>query len=1093
MRSSSSSSASSFSAKRRKPNPKTSFQRSSFTDFGSYMAEKNRKLRSQFEEEASSSSILNCEASSSGKGKGIFHGVSIFVDGHTVPSSQELRVYMLRHGGRLENYFSRSRVSHIICSNLPDSKMRNFSRGLPVLRPAWVVDSVAANKLLNWSPYQIVEQSSEIYKQTKLSAFLRCKNISSIKDAEVSSDPNDEVDPEYLEKSEGTPLPLESKVFDQPIQVNDEFGLEKGAQFTTLLGEGTEVEASNATSTQLSIHLSSRIDDVSVDAVSSEEPTNPKCLQASDVHHSTLTDPDFVENYFKHSRLHFIGTWRNRYRRRFCNTLERNCSKDNASSISTNKSYIIHIDMDCFFVSVILRKYPELIDKPVAVCHSNNSKGTAEISSANYPARGYGIRAGMFVRDAKNCCPNLFVFPYDFIAYEEVADQFHSILHKHCNNVQALSCDEAFLDITECDYDDPENFASMIRKEIVETTQCTASAGIAGNLLIARLATKIAKPNGQCFIPPEKVEHFLDDLPITTLPGVGHALGDKLEIRKIRTCRQLRLVPKEALHKDFGVKVGDMLWKYCRGIDDRKVEVLKETKSIGAEVNWGVRFRNTMDCEHFLDNLSKEVASRLRECGVVARTVNLKVKKRRKGAKEPAKFMGCGDCENLSRSMTLPVATDDATLIRRIAKQIFSSYHLDAKEVRGVGLQMSRLETLDVNKQGHKHNVIESWLMIPAKVGEVTFRPESRRVVAESLCSSEEKLPGMQRHGPLHENSQLYFDRAAAGTETLYINLVDSRSSENAVSKLPPVSHLDMSVIKDLPAEIISEMNVAYNGKLYDLMKKHDEDQKNNGILLITPPKVIGGKKLEPDATNTSGRSSCELIKPKKAEAFEMMLHQVEKPEVSCSNLNILQMKSTTCTDPLDWASGHSSKAVLLAQNISDDTNLDKSVSRQGVLCHSASVAGDSLWNIPKDIESGVSEKFKNNLWSGSPPKWVEKFEVSNYLILNLIAQLYTKFGAVGLLSPTLQSLISLYPFILGSNGDEPDEPRLYLCELLLQYINHKIDSDIEELYLCCRLLERLTAISNFFSEVYSAFLSRLQVSVSENYGGTLQLTGCGD
>lgn len=111
------------------------------------MVEKNRKLQNQFDAGASSSSH-----SASSSGKPIFHGVSIFVDGFTIPSSQELRGYMMRHGGHFENYFSRHRVTHIICSNLPDSKIKNlrsFSGGLPVVKPTWVLDSVTANKLLS--------------------------------------------------------------------------------------------------------------------------------------------------------------------------------------------------------------------------------------------------------------------------------------------------------------------------------------------------------------------------------------------------------------------------------------------------------------------------------------------------------------------------------------------------------------------------------------------------------------------------------------------------------------------------------------------------------------------------------------------------------------------------------------------------------------------------------------------------------------------------------------------------------------------------------------------------------------------------------
>ncbi|AQK66534.1 DNA repair protein REV1 [Zea mays] len=110
----------------------------------------------------------------------------------------------------------------------------------------------------------------------------------------------------------------------------------------------------------------------------------------------------------------------------------------------------------------------------------------------------------MFVRDAKARCPHLMIVPYNFDAYEEVADQFYGTLHKHCSKVQALSCDEAFLDMTECLHDNPEEVTQRIRSEIFHATKCTASAGIAENMLLARLATRSAKPNGQCFIPSEK-------------------------------------------------------------------------------------------------------------------------------------------------------------------------------------------------------------------------------------------------------------------------------------------------------------------------------------------------------------------------------------------------------------------------------------------------------------------------------------------------------------------------------------------------------------------------------------------------------------
>ncbi|KAG6474677.1 hypothetical protein ZIOFF_068615 [Zingiber officinale] len=148
----------------------------------SYMAVKSQKLREQFDASAVFRGRL-------GSGKGIFFGISIFVDGFTIPSSQDLRACMMTHGGRYENYFSRRSVTHIICSHLPDSKMRNFrafSRGLPVVKPAWVIESVAANKLLSWVPYQLNELENGTHKQQKLSSFFTSKSVSNRRDEKTT-------------------------------------------------------------------------------------------------------------------------------------------------------------------------------------------------------------------------------------------------------------------------------------------------------------------------------------------------------------------------------------------------------------------------------------------------------------------------------------------------------------------------------------------------------------------------------------------------------------------------------------------------------------------------------------------------------------------------------------------------------------------------------------------------------------------------------------------------------------------------------------------------------------------------------------------
>jgi DNA repair protein REV1 len=197
---------------------------------------------------------------------------------------------------------------------------------------------------------------------------------------------------------------------------------------------------------------------------------------------------------------------------------------------------------------------------------------------------------------------------------------------------------------------------------------------------------------------------------------VGYALQEKLNCQNIYNCNQLRRISKEALQRDFGFKTGDMLWHYSRGIDHRQVQTAQELKSIGAEVNWGVRFNNLADVHHFLMNLSREVSMRLQDVSMQGRTFTLKVKKRKKGAGEPAKFMGCGSCDNLSHSVTVPSATDNMDILLRISRQIFASFNLDVREVRGIGLQVSRLQAAESYNQGVGKNSLKSWLASTSKM-----------------------------------------------------------------------------------------------------------------------------------------------------------------------------------------------------------------------------------------------------------------------------------------------------------------------------------------------------------------------------------------
>ncbi|KAA8536245.1 hypothetical protein F0562_028723 [Nyssa sinensis] len=832
--------------------------------------------------------------------------------------------------------------------------------------------------------------------------------------------------------------------------------------------------------------------------------------------HSTLVDPNFVENYFKNSRLHFIGTWRNRYRKRF--SILSNGFKYTSSNLhgSSRRTTVIHVDMDCFFVSVIIRNHPDLRDKPVAVCHSDNPRGTAEISSANYPARDYGVRAGIFVRDAKALCPHLVIFPYDFESYEEVADQFYNILHKHCNKVQAVSCDEAFLDVTDSEVEDPQILASVIRKEIFETTGCTASAGIAGSLLMARLATRTAKPNGQCYIPLEKVDDYLHELPIKALPGIGHVLGEKLKKKRVQTCGQLRMISKESLHKDFGVKTGDMLWNYSRGVDNRLVGVIQESKSIGAEVNWGVRFNDLKDSQHFLANLCKEVSLRLQGCGMQGRTFTLKVKKRRNDAEEPVKYLGCGDCENLSHSMTVPMATDDVDVLRRVAAQLFGFFHIDVKDIRGMGLQVSKLESADTAKQGHERNSIRSWLTSVSARTKGQCKISSPDKEHASRDSEKQSMDG---------NPDQLCTNSIGPSVHMGTNPSTGEAHLNQDSALPPLCDLDLGVLESLPSEIFSEINKMYGGKLVNLITKNEGRSVNfgNSLCMTSHERVEGVINEEKGPFNSHLASVNEI--PIVNELFKLEAEKTLDRDIGAENLLLKSSvkekigQEEQCrvekvqAEPVSGAG--SSKAVV-SISVPDKIDLmpsslsqvDVSVLQQlpeelrvdilEVLpAHRRPeyVSDAALGHLPNPRESsrmgctenqtGMMDSLSSkDLWVGNPPLWVEKFKVSKFRMLNILAEMYYRSGSTGHLSSILQRTISEYRISLDSSNDGWDDAISCLCDLLKQYIRLKIETDIEEIYVCFRLLRRFTTKSKFFLQVFDIIFPHLQASVGENYGG---------
>lgn len=243
---------------------------------------------------------------------------------------------------------------------------------------------------------------------------------------------------------------------------------------------------------------------------------------------------------------------------------------------------IIHVDMDCFFAAVEMRDNPSLRDIPIAIGGSRVQRGV--ISTANYPARKYGVRSAMPTAMALKLCPHLILLPGRFDAYREASNQIREIFSRYTTLIEPLSLDEAYLDVTDslhC-HGSATLMAEEIRQTIFRETHLTASAGVAPVKFLAKIASDLNKPDGQYVIAPADVPAFLRTLPLGKIPGVGKVSAAKLETLGLRTCEDVQNSDLAMLLKRFG-KFGRVLWERSQGIDERQISNDRLRKSVGVE------------------------------------------------------------------------------------------------------------------------------------------------------------------------------------------------------------------------------------------------------------------------------------------------------------------------------------------------------------------------------------------------------------------------------------------------------------------------------------------------------------------------------
>jgi DNA polymerase-4 len=284
---------------------------------------------------------------------------------------------------------------------------------------------------------------------------------------------------------------------------------------------------------------------------------------------------------------------------------------------------IVHIDMDAFYASVEQRDDPQLRGKPVVVAWRGNR---SVVCAASYEARRFGVRSAMSAIRAERLCPGAVFLPPDFPRYRAVSRLVREIFERHTDLIEPLSLDEAYLDVSENKTGLPTatRVARAIREQIREELKLTASAGVAPNKFLAKIASDWRKPDGLFVIQPEEIDSFLLSLPVSRLPGVGKVTEQKLRNFAIRTVEELRKLNLLALEGHFG-RYGVRLYELARGIDKSEVIPNRPTQSVSAEDTFE-RDVPLTETEPMIRRLAEKTWTASRKEVRVARTVVLKLK-----------------------------------------------------------------------------------------------------------------------------------------------------------------------------------------------------------------------------------------------------------------------------------------------------------------------------------------------------------------------------------------------------------------------------------------------------------------------------------
>lgn len=707
-------------------------------------------------------------------------------------------------------------ITHIVASTLTPSKMKEFAV-YKVAKPEWLVDSLAEGRLLNWQRYSLhavgragssteVERAPMVTAQTSLFGM-------GLKRPDVPETPAKTTKAVTFASTSTEEQPAaEAVVANEPLERPKH---QTAAAFYAV--DQTAAKSVNAASKATTPVTTDVVGGAAQAWCSEYLPTHQvdRTALMNDrqwmLENTSLGGAAYVKSYFLKSRLHYLSTWKEEFKALVAELQPAAVVPRNRKLIGNedDNRTILHADFDAFFVAVGLTARPDLRGKPVAVCHGSAKDAagsTSEIASCSYEARAFGIKGGMSLGRARELCPEIQTMPFEFDKYKQISHQFYAILQKYSETLQAVSIDEALLEVTlpkATPLLDPAlDLAEKIRNEVRAATGCEVSVGIGHNILLAKLANRKAKPAGAFHLVPEQVDVFLAPLHVRDLPGIGWSTEQKLERQGIITVGDLRKVNKSDLTRFVGEQNGRKFGSYARGLDPTELAVGKVRQSVSAEVNYGIRF--TMDqapVKAFMAGLSDEVATRLRAQGLKAKTVILKVKSRHPDSPvDTPKFLGHGIAVDTSETTKLHLATDDSADIEKAVMKMLTKMNFAPPELRGIGIQLREFEKdgrpVDMGnlERGQGRLSFGPKAVVPVK------RPPPAEISPDVSETESDALQGKAGDGPV--------SKANSRTITPPLDLESAPVQPRSPTKPPPgppKRDLDVLVLNDSDSEGVDD------------------------------------------------------------------------------------------------------------------------------------------------------------------------------------------------------------------------------------------------------------------------------------------------